>query len=157
MSFGDAIGEGFFNYANFNGRASRAEYWWWMLFAIAVVAVAAGIDLVAFPGWTLSPFAMLAMLAAALPSLSVTVRRLHDCGQAGWWVLLAVVAKVLFAAGVVAVLLEQPLHPWEGMGTAYVLVPLALIATLGAILIVLVLRPGDEGNNRYGPNRYAGS
>jgi len=157
MSIGDAIGEGFFNYMNFNGRASRAEYWWWMLFVIAVVAIAAGADQFAFPGWTLSPFAMLVVLAAALPSLSVTVRRLHDSGQAGWWVFLAVLAKVLFAGGVAAVVLEQPLHPWEAMGTAYVWIPLALIATLGVILIVLVLRPGDEGNNRYGPNRYAGS
>jgi len=157
MSFGDAIGEGFFNYANFNGRASRAEYWCWTLFAIVVIAIAAGIDVLAFPGWTLSPFAMLVVLAAALPSLSVTVRRLHDSGQTGWWVFFAVLAKVLFAAGVTAVLLEQPLTPWERMGTVYVVVPLALIAAFGVVLIALLLRPSDEGNNRYGPNRYAGS
>ena len=40
MSFGDAVGETFFNYMNFRDRASRAEYWWWMLFAFIVSIVA---------------------------------------------------------------------------------------------------------------------
>jgi len=157
MGFRDAIGEGFFNYANFNGRASRAEYWWWMLFAVVSVAVAACIDLVAFPGWFVRPFAILVIIAAGLPSLSVTVRRLHDSGKAGWWVLISVFAKILFAAAVVSVVVEHPLNPLDYMANVFVIVPLAIIAAIGMVLIVLMLIPGSDGNNRFGPNRYAGS
>ena len=156
MGFRDVLGEGFFNYANFTGRASRAEYWWWMLFTLLSIVAAATIDWIAFPGWTLSPFALLVTVAAALPALSVTVRRLHDSEHSGWWVFFSVLAKLLFAAGVVAVAIEQPLHPWEGMGRAYVLAPLVLITAIGAVLFAMMLMPGSAGNNRFGPNRYAG-
>ncbi len=46
MSFGDAIGECFFNYANFRDRAARSEYWWWALFATVVCLLAWLLDLV---------------------------------------------------------------------------------------------------------------
>lgn len=75
------------NYANFSGRARRAEYWWFTLFnllvAIAIVAVAALI------AEQLIFVAVLWILATFLPTLAVTVRRLHDTNKSGWFYLIS--------------------------------------------------------------------
>lgn len=82
MNFVQAIQSGFRNYVNFNGRASRSEFWWWMLFALLFQLAAA---LLFGDGSRLD---MLATLAVALPSLAVGARRLHDTDRSGWWQLL---------------------------------------------------------------------
>ena len=66
----------FNKYADFKGRASRAEYWWWYLFTV-LVAIALG--------WI--PFLGLAIsLALFVPTLAVSWRRMHDIGKGGgWW------------------------------------------------------------------------
>lgn len=73
------------NYANFNGRASRAEFWWFILFTFAVGAVCA--LLYAITDWTFfSLVGSLFNLAVIVPTLAVSWRRLHDTGRAGgWW------------------------------------------------------------------------
>ena len=71
-------------YAQFSGRASRSEYWWFFLFtllaqsAATVVDVAIGVDL----------FANLLTIAFFIPNLALIARRLHDVGRSGWWVLI---------------------------------------------------------------------
>ena len=82
-------------YAVFSGRAARPEYWWWVL-AVAVASFAFSfID--SFIGFLVSPGGPYATwgflqpvfaIAVLLPSISVTVRRLHDIGKTGWWALL---------------------------------------------------------------------
>lgn len=91
-------------YAEFDGRARRKEYWMFALFncivyfgycILAVLAVAAlgrniqpAVALLAFvPLW-------LYALAVFIPSLAVTVRRLHDTGRSGWWFLISLVPFV---------------------------------------------------------------
>lgn len=66
-------------YANFEGTAGRAEYWWFFLFALLVTAVGTVIN------QTLGEVVLLAVL---LPLLAVGCRRLRDSGQSGWWQLL---------------------------------------------------------------------
>lgn len=78
VGFFEAIQMGFNQYCTFRGRASRAEFWWWQLFMVIVAAVTS------FVPW-LPGFAFLALL---LPSLGVTVRRLHDIGKGGGWIFL---------------------------------------------------------------------
>ena len=79
MNFLQAIQSGLSNYAVFEGRASRSEYWWFQLF----VLLAAG------PLSILSEWASgVAGLLLFLPSLAVAVRRLHDTDRSGWWILL---------------------------------------------------------------------
>ena len=75
MNFQTAIRSGFQNYANFKGRASRAEYWWWTLFALIVQIVTSGQNAIGD----------LFSLAILLPSVAVTIRRLHDTNRRGWW------------------------------------------------------------------------
>lgn len=71
-------------YAQFSGRASRSEYWWFFLFtllaqsAATVVDVAIGADL----------FANLLTIAFFIPNLALIARRLHDVGRSGWWFLI---------------------------------------------------------------------
>ncbi|MFM8279926.1 MAG: DUF805 domain-containing protein [Candidatus Limnocylindrus sp.] len=71
-------------YAQFSGRASRSEYWWFFLFtllaqsAATVVDVAIGVDL----------FANLLTIAFFIPNLALIARRLHDVGRSGWWFLI---------------------------------------------------------------------
>ncbi|WP_298448895.1 DUF805 domain-containing protein [uncultured Marinobacter sp.] len=84
-------------YAVFNGRARRAEYWWFVLFNIIISLALGAIDGVT---GTFSPEAGLGLLgglytlAVLLPSLAVTVRRLHDTGRSGWWFLMVFVPLI---------------------------------------------------------------
>jgi uncharacterized membrane protein YhaH (DUF805 family) len=95
MSFGQAIASGFSNYANFSGRASWPEFWFWVLFAAFGAIVTNIIDAAIFvyhPGVSPlnSPLSNLFTLVALLPSLAVAVRRLHDIELTGWWILLLI-------------------------------------------------------------------
>lgn len=156
MSFGDAIGECFFNYANFRDRAARAEYWWWALFATVVLLVGQGLDYLVFSEWETGPFYLVLSLATFLPSLSVTVRRLHDTNRTGWWVLLPFAPMVLLFAGFIAALTMNPLNPFGPVGLVLIGVPTILLIATAILLLVWMLLPSDAGNNRFGPNRYAG-
>jgi len=86
------------NFANFNGRASRSEYWWFYLFTILVafpLGFIDGVMLVIMDVpidsllWSLSPLTTLFQLAVLIPSLAVGVRRMHDLGKSGWMLLIA--------------------------------------------------------------------
>lgn len=97
MSFGQAVSNGFSNYANFSGRTPRSGYWWWVLFTIIVSVVASLADnLLGLQigdqnvGW----IGALAGLALLIPNISVTFRRLHDIGRSGWWWLLALICCI---------------------------------------------------------------
>ena len=100
VSFGDAISRAFNKYCCFTGRASRSEYWWFVLF-VAIIGWAIGIvfgftfgtDSVAYQAvagcWN---------LAVLLPTLGLVFRRLHDTGRSGWnwcWSFLPVVGWII--------------------------------------------------------------
>lgn len=85
-------------YVKFSGRASRSEYWWFQLGVFLVMLVAA-LLLAYVPGLPGADLLLsLVILALILPCLSVLVRRLHDAGFSGWWVLLSF---VLYVGGIV--------------------------------------------------------
>ena len=90
MSFGDAITNCLSNnYVGFSGRASRSEYWFWVLFTSLVFIVTVIIDGFIF-GWELYDpmwISNICGLIFILPGLAVWVRRLHDVGKSGWWIL----------------------------------------------------------------------
>lgn len=79
------------NYANFNGRASRADYWW---FELANMIIALVFSLLVTMGGdsllaSLFSFASgIYSLAILIPTLAVSVRRLHDIEKSGWWYLI---------------------------------------------------------------------
>jgi uncharacterized membrane protein YhaH (DUF805 family) len=91
MNFWQAIKSGFSNYVTFNGRAIRSEYWFWVLFTLlgglATEILDAGIFSSDIPA--ASPLNGVFNLLTFLPSLALSVRRLHDIDRTGWWVLIA--------------------------------------------------------------------
>jgi len=113
----------FENYANFSGRARRAEYWWYTLINILIMKA---LYILAFIGAAaeipvITIIAVLLLfvysIATFIPSLAVAIRRLHDTNKSGWFLLL-----------------------W-------------LIPLLGAIIIfVFEVMDGDQGPNQYGPS-----
>lgn len=133
MSFGQAISTCFKKYAVFAGRASRSEFWYWILFYFIVAVIMNILDtLFGFqvmsvtneatgnsvyttynPGYLSSIWYLIVLL----PTISVTVRRLHDTDHSGWW--------------------------WW----------LNVICCIGGLILVFAfyIKPGDEGENRYGP------
>lgn len=85
MNFTTAIKTCFNKYFDWNGRASRSEFWWWILFVLigsGVCSALGGIIGIA----ALESFWS---LGTVLPSIFVTSRRLHDAGRSGWWQLIA--------------------------------------------------------------------
>ncbi len=85
------------NYAVFSGRSRRSEYWYFGLFYLILYAVCAIVDGIAGSFDRASGIGLLTAvltLALLLPSLSVSVRRLHDTGRSGWWLLLALIPLV---------------------------------------------------------------
>ena len=92
MTFQESIRVCLTKYAEFNGRAARSEFWWFMVF-IMLVAVA-----LAYFSQILSGVFLVAML---LPQLAVGARRLHDIGKSGWWQLFALVP----AAGIILLMI----------------------------------------------------
>ena len=78
-------------YAVFGGRARRKEYWYFQLFYILISIVILIIDGVIGVDGLLF---MLYTLAMLIPQLEVCVRRLHDSGKSGWWILISFVPLV---------------------------------------------------------------
>ena len=82
MTFQESIKVCFSKYADFNGRASRSEYWWFFLFIILAGAVVSVFS---------DKMGMVFYLATLLPSLAAATRRLHDTGRNGWWQLVVLI------------------------------------------------------------------
>lgn len=110
-------------YADFKGRSRRKEYWSFMLFQIAVYALAVTPEFVGAPNTGEDPklatqiLLGLAMAFFAIPTLAVQVRRMHDRGRSGWWLLITF---------------------WPYVGIFW--------------LFVYMLWPGTHGPNEYGPD-----
>ena len=97
MTFQDSVKVCFSKYADFEGRASRPEYWWFFLFILLVSAATAMVGPVV---------SGLFQLATLLPALAAGARRLHDTNRSGWWQLIVFVPLVGFI--VLIYFLAQP-------------------------------------------------
>ncbi|HEV7344195.1 MAG TPA: DUF805 domain-containing protein [Devosia sp.] len=84
--------DGLLRYFELSGRSTRAQYWLYFLLSLLVGAAAVFADSwlagVPFTSAELGPLTAFAALFHAIPSVTVTVRRLHDTGRSGWWYLL---------------------------------------------------------------------
>jgi len=122
MGFFNSVKICFVKYLNFSDRASRPEYWFFVLFCF-LASFIIGFSETSIQVYMGVPFYdvsrtvhTLCGLAIIIPSISVGVRRLHDTNKSGWWILLS-----LTIIGVI------PLIYWY-------------------------CKKGDEGKNRFGPN-----
>jgi uncharacterized membrane protein YhaH (DUF805 family) len=94
MKFTESVKTVYSKYATFSGRATRSEYWWFVLFWYAIIlcavllGVATGID---------KPILALIGIFGAIsfiPIVALRVRRLHDIGKSGWWIFLGLVPYI---------------------------------------------------------------
>lgn len=91
--FQESVRAVFSKYATFSGRARRPEYWWFALFSVIGSFITAFVDAAVFGGdvGVLNPIWSLGLL---VPSLAVGVRRLHDTGRTGWWLLIGLIPLI---------------------------------------------------------------
>jgi len=90
VNFQTSIKTCFNKYAVFSGRASRSEYWFFVLFGILGGIISAIIDtmILGYSAEVNGPINLIFSVALILPSISVAARRLHDLNKSGWWQLL---------------------------------------------------------------------
>lgn len=84
-------------FGDFKTRARRMEYWMYAVFHFLILAVAATLDYLLGMNFDPLPYGYLygiAALALFVPSLAVFVRRLHDVGKSGWYILLALIPLI---------------------------------------------------------------
>jgi uncharacterized membrane protein YhaH (DUF805 family) len=181
VSFSGAISSGFRNFANFKGKASRSEFWYWVLFTALLAVVLSLLEsLIWAPELPVqvsddglrqnfeqvvsspSPLTTIASLVLFIPNLSMTARRFHDAGFSAKWLLLQVVPLaygVFSTVGVVAVLSNavpgQMLSTQELMSLVFLVIPiLALFAAVYVMFFALALRPSKsfyDGNKYVDP------
>lgn len=98
MSYKEAVTSCFMKYVQFSGRASRSEYWWFMLFSFLVSSVLEGLAYLV--GTPTDPNLFISLLLYAfglvifLPTLAVSVRRMHDLGKGGGWIFISAVPLI---------------------------------------------------------------
>lgn len=92
MDFVTAVKTCLGKYATFQGRASRSEYWYFTLFML-ILNLISGVIAGASLG-VLAVLPMVLIIALLLPSLAVSVRRLHDLDKSGWWVLIILIPLI---------------------------------------------------------------
>ena len=174
MSFAGAISAGFKNYVNFKGKATRTEFWYWVLFTVLVSLVLTTLESWLWPApmqsmdWmqdlqaTLAqptPLTNIASLALLIPNLSVTARRFHDAGFSAKWLLIQLVpfAYGVFATvGVVTVISNAPsgqlLTTEQLMSVIFLVIPIfGLFLAVFVVFLVMALRPSKSF---YDGNRY---
>lgn len=147
-------------YADFTGRAPRAEFWWFVLALIIVMIVLRiiesilGISHMFFYAW--GPLTLLFRLATIVPGIAVGVRRLHDTGRTGWWVLLPIVPLCIgmFFGGtaMLGMMAGAGGMGLVGGGIAAIFMFITFIAAL--VLLFFYVQPSQPGSNAYGPNPY---
>ena len=87
----EAIKSGYSNYAKFNGRASRSEFWWFFLFyAVVIFIVNFIVDLTGLP----IIISVLVWASFFLPMLGLYFRCLHDVDRSAWWILITLIPLI---------------------------------------------------------------
>ena len=120
MGFMDALTTVFRNkYATFSGRASRSEYWWGYLGYLVIATVLQIVGLVGAAALLnvneslaglviLIPY--LAILGMIIPTIAVSVRRLHDTGKSGWMLLIIMIPCIGFILWIVWMVEDGQAH-----------------------------------------------
>jgi uncharacterized membrane protein YhaH (DUF805 family) len=137
-------------YFTFHGRSPRAEYWYFYLLQTILTLMTWMLDFVLGLGGPEAPLSTSLMLGLALliPSLAVTVRRLHDINRSGWTVVTYAFLTVAVAigGGVVGGLM--------GFGIGLLVLGVAAV-TIN--FMIMMATDGNPGENHYGHNPYGRS
>lgn len=142
-------------FADFSGRATRAEYWWFALFyglAQMLFAILDGtIGIPVFAGF--GPLRLGVGVVFLVPTYAVTVRRLHDTNTSGWLVL-ARLATFLFFLAPALHLDALDFSQMPGWSIALmVILGIGWVCAEITLFVFLIIR-GTDGPNRFGPDPY---
>ena len=90
MNFQTSIKTCFSKFAVFSGRASRSEFWFFVLFGFlgGIITVIIDVMILGYPYEENGPINLIFSVALIIPSIAVAARRLHDINKSGWWQLL---------------------------------------------------------------------
>ena len=153
MNFPNSVKSGFRNYANFKGRASRSEFWWFILFGQVIQTVSQNIS---------ATIASLISLGLIIPNLSLQFRRLHDIGRSAKcmiWPLASLLGAVLAFVGFL-MQTAQSISNFDseklfdnGMQfSLWMMIAFLVSAFIGGVVnLVFTLIPSDVEMNQYGP------
>lgn len=132
-------------FANFEGRARRKSFWLFILFHIIVVLVLSVITNPIFVDIRFNPFnpiVMIYWIITLIPFIAIKVRRLHDTGRSGWWILLQSILEIIIIS---LRFYDTGRSGWRVLlGFIYILVII--------ILLIFFLLDSTPGDNKYGPN-----
>ncbi len=133
----------FQKYVDFKGRARRSEFWWFFLFCTVSSLILVSIPLLG----------QIYVLALLMPSLAVSVRRLHDTGRSAWWILLFSIGMLGLLVAVSIIATGEALGA-ETEGHFWLIVYICSAIFVGSTILMLIFcaLPGTVGPNRYGPD-----
>lgn len=92
-TFLGALKDGFARYVDFKTRSTRSQFWWWTLWMLLLGIGTAMINAMLSMGNS-GPVNLVVSLGTFVPSIAVSVRRLHDIGRSGWWFLIVFIPLV---------------------------------------------------------------
>lgn len=156
FGFISCVISGFAQFANFRGRATRAEFWYFYLFGLLIIWPLSVLDAID-PGGVAGAVMCLFGVIFFLPMLSLTVRRLHDTGKSAAcliWLFVTYIAQIFFlTAGIIFILDTRSSTGILGITLAI----LGLLCSLAGLAITIfllgyMLFDSSRGPNRYGPS-----
>jgi uncharacterized membrane protein YhaH (DUF805 family) len=174
MKFHQAVISCFAKYFTIKGRASRSEFWWWTLFVTVGSWLYSTIASFFLPDFTsIDPTRLTAAdlpslagtlaiiflfnLVVFVPSWTVTIRRLHDTGRTGAWMLMPYVLIGLMIWAVVSLAGGQDAGQGSVLIAGIAVLVLSLISLVFSIVFfVWLLKAGTRGDNFFGPDPRAG-
>ncbi|MBW8882628.1 MAG: DUF805 domain-containing protein [Asticcacaulis sp.] len=146
---------------DFRSRSRRAEYWPWTLTVTAIQGALSAItqmSLIPHPAW-MQGVIWLFLGVTLIPSVSVTVRRLHDTNRTGWWALYAFVVPTAASQATFYGLITYRYEVAGAMGwSTGDLVNTALVVATGLQILfalptlIFLIQDGTPGKNRFGPD-----
>jgi uncharacterized membrane protein YhaH (DUF805 family) len=142
MNFTDAVRACLIKFADFNGRASLPEYWWFVLFGFLGALVL---------NFVSGSLANIFSLITFIPTVAVTARRLHDINKSGWlqlvWIIGSIIGIVMIIFGFASLLI-----PSMGGGSSMMIGALGALISLGSLvfMVISLIKSGDVGENKYG-------
>jgi len=168
VSFIVAVTTCFLKYAVFSGRASRLEYWNFVLFLVLASIGFNLLDFALFGGKLIGsinglrveisgPLGALFVLVTLCPAMAAGWRRMHDTGRSGLYLLYPaiVVAGIsmffAFMTGFTPLLSGDLRQVFGGLGALVAFVALFVLAVSPMIVLWWLIRPSQPGENRYGP------
>ena len=129
----------FIKYFNFSARSNRSEYNYWFLFTFLAGSILSLLDMF-FSLFLSSLFSLIVLI----PSLSVSVRRLHDINKSGWWIFFPVTVVILFTFSYLVTFL---------INNIFIVILIIFISFMPLFLFIYwtSLKAGDQKNNSFGP------